>query len=67
MIMDFCGCQTCYDKNKFKEISLDNIENMYQYFRYACEICGNKRCQHHHNHEYKCNNSNEPNQKGIIE
>ena len=35
MIMDFCGCQTCYDKNKFKEISLDNIENMYQYFRYA--------------------------------
>lgn len=35
-------------------------------FRYACEICGNKRCPHHSDHELDCTNSNEVGQKGSI-
>ena len=31
-------------------------------FRYACEICGNKRCPHHSNHELACTGGNKPNQ-----
>jgi hypothetical protein len=35
-------------------------------FRYACEVCGNKRCPHHSDHELACTNSNEPGQPGSV-
>lgn len=35
-------------------------------FRYACEICGNKRCPHHSDHRLACTGSNEPGQPGSI-
>jgi hypothetical protein len=34
--------------------------------RFACEICGNKRCPHHSDHRLACTNSNEPGQSGSI-
>ena len=35
-------------------------------FRYACEICGNKRCPHHSDHRLPCTESNEPGQEGSV-
>lgn len=35
-------------------------------FRYACEICGNKRCPHHSNHRFACTASNQPGQEGSL-
>lgn len=35
-------------------------------FRYACEICGNKRCPHHSDHRLACTDSNEPGQPGSV-
>ena len=35
-------------------------------WRYVCEVCGNKRCPHHTDHELACTDSNEPGQKGSI-
>lgn len=36
-------------------------------FRFnVCSICGNKRCPHASDHNYKCTNSNEPNQLGSV-
>jgi hypothetical protein len=36
-------------------------------FRFnVCSICGNKRCPHASDHNYKCTNSNEPNQFGSV-
>ena len=33
-------------------------------WRYACEICGNKRCPHHSDHTLACTRSNATGQKG---
>lgn len=35
-------------------------------FRFACEICGNKRCPHHSDHTLDCTNSNESGQPGSV-
>ena len=35
-------------------------------FRYACEICGNKRCPHHRDHDETCTGSNEPGQSELF-
>ena len=65
-----CGCLSCQRQRAEKFTSEDlmlAINGMGDlYFRYACEICGNKRCPHHTNHELACTNSNEPNQKGSV-
>lgn len=34
--------------------------------RYACEICGNKRCPHHTDHRLDCTGSNKPGQPGSV-
>jgi hypothetical protein len=34
------------------------------HFRYACEICGNKRCPHHTDHRLACSGSNAVGQPG---
>lgn len=34
--------------------------------RFACEICGNKRCPHHSDHRLGCTGSNELGQLGSI-
>jgi hypothetical protein len=62
--MTKCLCQTCCEKRLREEISLDifSLDN----FRYACEICGNKRCPHHEWHIYECTGSNESGQIGKI-
>lgn len=31
-----------------------------------CNECGNKRCPKAQDHRYLCNNSNEPNQTGVL-
>lgn len=67
-----CGCIKCTDvraKDEMKnaaEKGLRGISLMPLGFRYACEICGNKRCPHHSDHELICSGSNEPGQTGSV-
>lgn len=61
-----CQCIACVRK-KFEDGKLTYLEvHDPMHFRYACEICGNKRCPHHTNHVLDCTNSNEPGQKGSV-
>lgn len=50
-----CACMVCTD------VTRTTVN-----FRYACEVCGNKRCPHHADHRYRCTGSNEPGQVGEI-
>lgn len=61
-----CECLRCRRKWREKEEigPLDALS--WQRFRYACEVCGNKRCPHHSDHRLACTNSNEPGQPGSI-
>lgn len=58
---DVCRCEACREE---KGVSPLEPQSFAKYFRYACEICGNKRCPHHKNHKFKCTGSNEPHQIG---
>lgn len=68
-----CGCMKCHEARMQKL----RAENKISFFdslpgpqapgwRYACEICGNKRCPHHSDHTLACTNSNEPGQPGSL-
>lgn len=59
-----CKCQKC--SGGFTSDSL-NVPNFMEHFRYACEICGNKRCPHHQSHLFKCTNCNEVGQVGELD
>lgn len=63
-----CLCIKCCDERRAKLKANDNLgwimANTFANFRYACEICGNKRCPHHSDHTLACTNSNEPGQPG---
>ena len=63
-----CGCVSCHRVNQKNKdlLSTDKVNQFYEYFRYACEICGNKRCPHHSDHRLTCTSSNEPGQEGSI-
>jgi hypothetical protein len=61
--MNKCGCITCYEARTGGARSFFTLDSG---FRYACEICGNKRCPHHTNHELRCTGSNESGQKGSV-
>lgn len=69
-LIEGCGCHRCYDKRllMMKTQNIDSEINVYfdpsLGFRYACEICGNKRCPHHSDHRNACTDSNEPGQPG---
>lgn len=59
-----CYCIKCHDEWSSKQ----NPPRFIMAFpiRFACEICGNKRCPHHTDHRLACTNSNEPGQPGSI-
>ena len=59
-----CGCIRCQGERWKPEHAASFF--MPPGFRYACEICGNKRCPHHSDHNLVCTNSNEPGQKGSV-
>ena len=61
-----CGCIQCQEDRFRANPNLTNLAGMDRYFRYACELCGNKRCPHHTNHRLACSNSNLPGQIGSI-
>jgi len=69
-ISEFCGCHKCVNSR----IELNANLAFHQTFvgpsvpgwRYACEICGNKRCPHHSDHTLACTDSNEPGQPGSL-
>lgn len=65
-----CRCIKCYNAALLYSPPSDDehftISATFVRFRYACEICGNKRCPHHSDHELPCTNSNEPGQPGSI-
>lgn len=63
-----CLCARCCDERLASYPPSGNLEKILDRlndgnFRYACEICGNKRCPHHGWHELKCTGSNEPDQR----
>ena len=66
MEKNLCGCIKCNagapsaDDAGFSNNMLNLI------VRFACELCGNKRCPHHSDHEISCTNSNEPGQPGSV-
>lgn len=71
-MIDTCGCMKCVAERCAalgEEEGLRRInafQPMDPHWRYACEICGNKRCPHHSDHTLACTNSNEPGQKGSV-
>lgn len=60
---DLCLCMTCSQE---RAAPLTFVEAMKQPFRYACEVCGNKRCPHHSDHRLACTGSNETGQPGSL-
>ena len=58
-----CLCIRCSDERRKPG---DWIASILSNFRYACEICGNKRCPHHSDHRNECTASNEPGQPGSV-
>jgi hypothetical protein len=61
-----CSCFTCtkerVEKDPQPEGPLMLDSRMVRMF--LCDTCGNKRCPHATDHEFKCTGSNEPGQKG---
>lgn len=64
--MKECGCIRCQDERRPTLPSYQQLHGTDPFFRYACELCGNKRCPHHTDHDLICTNSNEVGQKGSI-
>jgi hypothetical protein len=62
-----CGCLACQHERR-QALPPDEIRlrfsGMDPHFRFACEICGNKRCPHHTDHRLACTNSNATGQAG---
>lgn len=71
-----CGCLACQEMRSeelrsAKPVFSDSswwhaIPGMDPHFRYACEICGNKRCPHHTDHNLECTGSNATGQPGSV-
>lgn len=61
-----CGCLTCQDARRQQLDPGDarRFPGSDTHFRFACEICGNKRCPHHTDHRLACTNSNKSGQPG---
>lgn len=74
--MTECTCIKCYEKRTEEFIKLWSqgpqnngfimLDPDYPKYQYACHKCGNKRCPHHKDHRFKCTNSNEPDQVGVL-
>ena len=66
-----CGCLKCQGE---WEARLPPDTPMHERFagpgrkgwRYACEMCGNKRCPHHSDHALACTRSNATGQRGSV-
>jgi hypothetical protein len=63
--MSECGCIKCCDARMKADPSVWPGPGM-PGWRYACNLCGNKRCPHHSDHELDCTGSNEPGQPGSV-
>jgi hypothetical protein len=51
-----CSCQTCFDA---RTAGMSPGQRMLSGFRFACELCGNKRYLHHQDHRLACTGSND--------
>ena len=68
---NLCGCHRCVDI-RLSEMKYPQHNTLDPYtldpfppgWRYTCEICGNKRCPHHTDHNLACTNSNEVGEPG---
>lgn len=67
-MIEGCLCIACSkDRAKERLTTGTHLSELFtNSFRYACEICGNKRCPHHSDHRLACTNSNEPGQPGSV-
>ena len=67
--MTLCGCRRCVEARQRelpKETPIHQITlgPSFPGWRFACEICGKKRCPHHTNHLFTCTGSNATGQVG---
>lgn len=58
-----CDCLVCRGR-RFDGVPI--AERMHIPIRFACEICGNKRCPHHTDHRLACTGSNASGQPGSV-
>lgn len=58
-----CGCMNCVEARMPDNLGAI-LGPTFPGWRYACEICGNKRCPHHSNHKFACTASNAVGQPG---
>ena len=66
-ILPTCSCVMCQDARlETKEYPHNFRGPLDPYFRYGCDLCGNKRCPHHTDHRLTCKRSNEPGQAGSV-
>jgi len=68
--MTLCGCVKCHESRASERAVLPVHKQIAGPgclgWRYACEICGNKRCPHHENHAFVCTGSNAIDQIGTF-
>ena len=58
-----CDCLRC---SRERTADMDFQLRMLEPIRFACEICGCKRCPHHSDHRLTCTGSNKPGQPGSV-
>ena len=58
-----CACLRCSKQRGHRHAFMDGFPKLW---RYACELCGNKRCNHHSDHDLECTKNNEPRQTGSV-
>lgn len=68
---DPCGCLSCQDAWAETLPPETPIHERFpgagrRGWRFACELCGNKRCPHHSDHRLECTRSNAPGQPGSV-
>lgn len=65
-----CLCLRCYgertETRSLSEKAQAFVSGHFEAIRYACELCGNKRCPHHSDHRLECTRSNKSGQPGSV-
>lgn len=61
-----CGCEACFSARSESAGGFTWAGPQTPGWRYACEVCGFKRCPHHADHRMICTGSNATEQVGRL-